>query len=435
MKILTKSASLIMLSLLATQAQAGYSGRDYRVRCQSNRTEFVLNAANVNALVALSCSALSHSEVERKQMDYKNGATLFHQWTTTGSDVNGIVVKGYCAIPLTDLKSGEYGRHEIDMVFKESKATNGKVSIKALGSIAGKTMDLEFGRNSFIDEGCNTDEDIMDFKSVSKIDLGFTFGLQPLIDLVRSGRTPVTMKLLDQESWTQGRNTGYFSNIGLKYEAVQINARRLGVALVSESATTLVGRSANVLGWHEGDSYFGIKKDSFGDADGFESSSDSDNHKFQAIGIAGGSQMVGCSSLVYDGELDKSLGVDIENCKRKIEKSPLAKFTFKQSRELEETADSTAEQLRKYKVTLEARRIEAYLERTYGPVARYADKPGMYGTGLVAWKAADKSRGFVIQDRNYTIDTEKAVIRVVEFRSDSNGNKSTKRYTVPIEKI
>lgn len=435
MKILTKSMSFIALSTIALSAQAGYSGRDYRVRCQDYRNTFVLNAANVNALVALSCSALSHTEVERKQMDYKNGATLFHQWTTTGSDVNGIVVKGYCAIPLTDLKSGAYGRHEIDMVFKESKAADGKVSVKALGSIAGKEMDLTFGENSFIDEGCNRDEDIMSIKSMSKIDLGLTFGLQSLVDLVRSGRTGITMKLLDQESWTPGRNTGYFSNVGLKYEAVQINARRLGVALVSDSATTLVGRSANVLGWHEGDSYFRIKKDSFGDADGFESRSDSDNHKFQAIGIAGGSQMVGCSSLVYDGELDKSLGVDIENCKRKIEKSPLAKFTFKQSRELEESADSTAEQLRKYKVTLETRRIQAYLERTYGPVARYADKPGMYGTGLVAWKAEDKARGFVIQDRTYSIDTENAVIRVVEFRSDINGNKSTKRYSVPMEKI
>lgn len=435
MKILVKSASAITLSMLAFQAQADYNSRDYRARCQTVQNEFVLNKANVNTLVALSCGALSHTENERKQMEYKNSATLFHQWTTIGSDVNGIVVKGSCAIPLSSLKSGDYGRHAIDLVVKQTKTDEGKIKITALGSIAGKTMDLEFGENSFLDSGCNRENDVMEFNPLSQIQLGSGFGIQTLIDLVRSQRTGISLGLLDQEDWTQGRNTGFFSSVGLKYSMTQWNGRRLAISLVSDSANTLTGRSANILDWAESGNLFAIKKDSFGRSSGFEHRTDGNNHKFQAYGIAGGTQMIGCSALVFDGELDTSLNVDIENCKRHIEKSPLSKFTHRAARTVEDPQDSREEQLRKYRVTLEARKIQDYLNRVYGPAANYSDRPGVYEGGRKAWSAEDRKRGFVIQERNYTIDTESAKIIVIEHRSDASGNKFMRRYSVPMEKI
>ena len=92
--------TLVFTSLYTAAASAQVV--DYCKREGGN--SFTLSEANVNALVSLSCTALSHNETERWLMKRDNSTTLFHVWNTKGNS-RQVTVTGYCAVPLTDLKA------------------------------------------------------------------------------------------------------------------------------------------------------------------------------------------------------------------------------------------------------------------------------------------------------------------------------------------
>lgn len=427
------TAAVLGFGTLATtqNAMARFNNRDYQ-RCNQVRQPFQFNKSNINALVALSCSSLSHIENERRQMRYEDSASMFHQWSTTGDD-NKINVKGFCAITLPNLKDENIDRNKIDLTFHKIETSSERNVIRVDGSIVGKSISLEFTNNSFFDNRCANSE--VQISQLGEISLGMSFSMQAVIDMVRSQRTGTTLQLLENESWVQGRSSGFYSGLGVMYRMPQFNGRQLGLAMSAGStASSIYVRSANVLDYFEDGRYFKIDKDSFGQARGFMDSSLPNNHKFESYSIVGGSQMVGCSSLIFDGELDRSLDVDMYLCKQKIQQSTLAKFAQKRYISPTSKAQMEIDRKRQEQQAL-ARKIERFLQANFPPARFYSERPGLYETGRVAWKKEDKDRGYVVMQRSYEVSTENQSIIVTEHRNDSNGKRSTHRFEIGLEEI
>jgi hypothetical protein len=399
-------------------------------RCHRYRNSFVLNKANVNAIIALSCSALSHTENERRNMQYEDSMTTFHQWSTTG-DSNSVRVEGHCAIPYPNLKEGVLDRYQIQLTFTKTLKDNKEVTI-AEGNLIGKSVRLEFSDNEFVDFGCS-DRDVS-IQRLQQIGLGSGYGMQDLWNILRSQRSPSSLNLLETESWIQGQSAASFSGLGLQYRMGQFNGRQLAFAVSpSPSNSELHIRSANYLEYAEGTDFFAFEKDSFGIPRGFANEDLPVNHKFQAYSIINGAQMLGCSSLIYDGELDRPQDLDMETCRRRLDNSVLKTsrrplYVSAVTREEQE-----AQRLREEQQLL-LRRVGDYLNRTYGPLKRYASTPGVYQTGHAAWNASDVARGYVVFQR--TVGTNvNGVIQIVEHRYNKQGQVSTVHYSVRLSDL
>lgn len=429
--------------ITVNQAQAQYSntrGRDARVRCSAMRNPFVLNKANVNALVALSCAGLSHNENERRDMEYENSSTMFHQWTTTGG-ANSINVSGYCAIPYTDLLDGKLERHAIKLNFTRVETNNNKMEVKVRGSIGGKSMNLEFSNNRFMDEACGGSYE-RNINQLSTVDLGLSFGLpsiQTLIDMVRSQRSGFALNLKETDNWVQGNASGSFSGLGVLYEMSQFSGRRLGLAATtSGSGSMLVVRSANILDHYEGGGYFAFKKDSFGAVKGFANDRDlrrsgneyeevnTNNHKFQSVSVDGGAAMVGCSALVFDGELGISQEANLDVCKDRISKSHLGALPITK-RIAEITQEEREAQAIKVARANLIRKIEIHIQENYLPARNYTSGPGVYEQGRATWTNEDKNRGYVVVQRNYDLNEVTGVVTVIEHRMSLSGKTGVKK--------
>lgn len=458
MKIKHVIATLTALAAVS-QANAANStthGRDARVRCNAFRNSFVLNKANVNALVAISCAGLSHTANERKQMQYEDSMSTFHQWSTTSGPGKSIVVKGYCAIPLTELRAGNFDRRNINLKFEQIENGTDKMEIEVSGSISGKTLGLGFSNNEFLDSQCSFGQ--QSINRLSAIDLGLMFGIpsmSTLTDIIRSQSTGISMNLLESESWVQGQVSSYFSGLGVQYQMNQINGRKLGLAAApAGSGSELRVRTANILSYAEGDGYFELKKDSFGIPTGFAkdrefyrrasySANDNNreankefpnNHKFQAYSIDGGSAMIGCSSLIYDGELSYSEEVDLDSCKDIMSRSKLAK-----TKAMEVAAKVTRQEYEQNKVRFDQAnliaKIERYLQRNFPASKNYSERPGIHEQNRARWTQEDIKRGYVVVQRSYEIDKKTSSILVTEHRMVSGGNTSVKRHKIAISSL
>jgi len=451
------------LTALAAVSQANAydnttNGRDARVRCNAFRNSFVLNKANVNALVAISCAGLSHTANERKQMIYEDSMTTFHQWSTTNGPGKTIFVKGYCAIPLTELKTGSFDRRKIDLKFEQIEDGSDRMDIEVSGSVSGKTLTLDFGNNDFMDNQCAFGR--KSTNRLTDIDLGLMLGIPSaasLADMIRSRSTGIRMGLLADENWVQGQVSSYFSGFGVQYLMSQTNGRKFGLSAASGgSGSELRIRTANfnVTAMDVGDGYFELKKDSFGTPTGFlndraiyrrdSNGSNSqngkeikefpNNHKFQAYSIDGGSAMIGCSQLVYKDELALSQEADMESCKEIMGRSRLAN-----TRAMEVAVKATRAEYEQNKVRFDQAKliskIERYIERNFPASKNYSDRPGIYEQNRARWSQEDISRGYVVVQRSYEIDKNTSTILVTEHRMVSGGKTSVKRHSIPISSL
>ncbi len=420
--ILATASLLTVLSVFSggpfAQAQSN--------RCDRGRNGFVFNKANINAIVSLACSSLTHIENERRNMIYEDSATMFHQWSTIGDD-QLIEVQGHCAIPLPSLKDGKIDRHVVNLKFKKLSMPDGKKAIEVTGSLVGKSMRISFSNNEFLDPICSRGA-----VAVSQLE---SIALGPsLFDMLKSLRSGTTLRLLEAESWIQGRASGNFSSLGVLYRMPQFNGRQLGIAMTAgDLGNTILARSANILDYLEGGDYFRIEKDYGSSARGFINRSRPNNHKFESYQIDGGSQMIGCSALVFDGELDFSRDVEMSVCKRLISQSTLSNFI--QERFFPPVARTkTDHQIEIETSQIEqkvlAQKVESYINRNFPPARYYSERPNIYEDGRTPWSKEDKQRGYVVMSRSFQIDASAQNIVIVESRNDAQGNRYLKRITI-----
>ncbi len=421
---MNKIALIILLGIYSvahTQLSPSY---DANTRCQRIKNSFTLNGSNVNALISLSCSALSHVENEQKNMVYEDSATLFHQWQTIKT-MRGYEVKGYCSIPYPALQKNIFERHRIDLKF----STNSPEEIFIEGTIAGKHIDLMLNQNSFLDTNCPVYEQTS--LRLERINLGIGFGMTYLIDMLQSKRTGASLSVLKHENWIQGQNSiTSFSGLGLQYRMSQINGRQLVLsAAESSSSAELHIRSSNYLEYAEDTPFTKFKFDTFSHPRGFLHADLPVNHKFQAYPIQNGAQVVGCTSLIYDGELDIPQNVDLDVCKQKINNSELKHLqgrTLNQATQVKKDTHNNST----YQLHL---KIEKYLNQKNGKAQRYAPQPHTHQMGYSSWTKADIQRGFVVTQRIFQVQQTSIIVR--EIRYNSNGKELRYTYTLNLDEI
>lgn len=309
-----RSVSVLILSFTTCLVFAFESSR-----CVVGQNSFKLNASHINALVALSCSGLTHIEVERKNMVYEDGATLFHNWKTTEFD-RAYKVVGYCSLPLTSLNLKNKDRFKIDLEFSQNQDPKAQEKILVNGTIAGKTLSLTINENEFIDQDCPNS--LASSSRLQNIGLGLSLKsenfLQNLKDILMSQRSGATLNLLETASWPYPSRSGgaNFQGLALPYSLNLWSGRRVGVFA---TAGVLPGeirvRSANVLDYYEGGNFFSFNKNSYGEVIGFRFVGQ-DNHAFKASSRGSESEVKGCSSLVFEGELSLPKPVNYDLCMR-----------------------------------------------------------------------------------------------------------------------
>jgi hypothetical protein len=423
-------------------------------RCHRIRNTFTLNQTNVNTLVGLACSGLSHVENERRSMDYDDSLTTFHQYESQGSG-SQVTVTGYCAIPWSKLRESKIenlDKYKINLTISRVQANQPEVKIK--GKLSGRSFGLEFSANEFFDDRCGSEE--MSVKRLSQVNLGLGFGFEDLKDMLVAGRSGASLHLLQNENWAQGQSNVHFSGVGVEYRMAQFNGRQLAlVATTGNTSGSLFVRSANYLEYAEGSSYFELRKDSFGTAVGFAHGASSwnrhpdfgTNHKFQSYSIPGGAKILGCSAIVYDGELSRPADLNLENCIQRINKSALkALQTPSVSLTLSapfvaRTSGSTLTKAEPKPVrkVVDFRQLDQklsdYLSKTYGPVKNYSIKPGVFEQGKVSWTKEDRERGFVVVDRRISFSEDKTAVGVIEARYNITGKPSQNAYTVQVSDL
>jgi hypothetical protein len=425
------TASVLLVSTASAQRSRSEIGHG---RCNRMLNQFVFNKANVNALVALQCAALSHVENERVGMDYESSATMHHQWQTLEKD-GVIFVKGHCAVPLQSLGSDNLGRHEIDLAF----VNRSQGEIKALGikgSIVGKSVELEFSNNQFVDESCG--RQVQRVSQLSSVNLGLSFSMQSLADAVRSRRTGTLLRLAGRENWVQGNSSHGFSQLGVVYRMSQINGRQLGLSMTGgELSSSINIRSMNFLDYAEGGGFLALKYDVFGHAQGYLKPDLPVNHRFASVAIEGGSQIRGCSSLVYEGELSQPVNADYMNCIRRIENSKLQQYAKTAIRSTPKVlTEAEKEKLRTVREEqMIAQKAQIRISQMTPKARNYSDRPGVFEQGRMSWSHEDRERGFVVQQRSYSLDQQRKVMVVVEHRSNANGVKSTERVEIPFSEL
>lgn len=407
--------------------------RDAHHRCHRLRNEFVINQSNVNTIVALACAALSHVENERRGMEYDDSMTAFHQWNSR-STTEGIKVEGACAIPYSELRNEKANLDKYGIDLLVAKTDRNQAQVKVSGKVSGRTVDFTFSGNEFIDSRCHSDS--ISFKKLSSISLGLGLGMSDLMDMFVRGRSGTSLHLLKNENWAQGNSNVYFSGIGLDYRMAQFNGRQLAlVASEGETAASLSIRSANYLYYAEGDKFFELKKDSFDHSSGFLYRDEPINHRYQSYAIEGGAQIVGCSSLVYDGELDKPADLDMYDCRMRIDNSKLKGQRKRQLPEPKMSSDQIDEINRRTQQRNQLARIEKYLVSYAGPVKNYSAKPGLYEQGKAAWGKTERDKGYVITAREISVDTAANSVRVTEDRFNADGRFSRIQYSIKLDQV
>lgn len=433
-KVLLAASFMTATALLASNASAQRSRSEIGGgRCNRMLNQFVFNKANVNALVALKCAALSHVENERVGKSLENSATMHHQWQTI--EKHGVIsVKGFCAVPLEDLLLGEVSRFEIDLEFR-NKSEGQRTLIQTEGDIVGKGIDLEFRNSMFEDTACGSR--IVRNSQLTNIDLGFGF-TNSIQSMLQSLRTPAKLILQGPENWVQGNSSAGFDSLGVTYQLVQVNGRRTGMSMVQGSLNSSINiRSMDFLDYAEGGRFLAISRDDFGHPKGFLRPELPVNHRFASVSIEGGSQFRGCSSLVYDGELSEPSDANYMSCVRRIENSKLQQYAKTAVRTaprvLTEAEKENLRQVREGQMISQKAQIR--ISQMTPKARNYSDRPGMYEQGRVNWSHEDRARGFVVQQRTYNLDQQRKVMVVVEHKSDANGVKSTERIEIPFSAL
>ncbi len=419
---------LLGLTLSAVSVPA-LMARDYTRECSRmrNQSEFVLNEANAHALIALSCSALTHVENERRHMVYEDSATLLHLWNLTRSD-DKIMAEGYCSVPLNNLREDSLRRHRVDLTFSEIETNSGQLAISVSGQIAGKSMDLKFTNNQFLHRRCGRYE--QNFNKLNQISLGSGFGLQTLIDMLRSQRTGISLSLIGEEVWASGSNNRSVNNIALQYTAAQWNARRLGLALVGTSSQEIVVRSANALEYYEGGSFYDIDMTDSGYVYGFKDQNRSDNHRFRMTSVHNSSQMMGCSSLIYESELADPEGVNFRHCERELRESSLGNSLLRHNSVPMPSPSTSSVSAEELKIIEMQRLATRYFDQRHGRAMNYSQRPNIFESNRARWNREHRERGFVVTRRDVQVNVDREEVVVRENRYNSLGQQYTQSYRV-----
>jgi hypothetical protein len=406
----------------------------------------------------MACTGLSHIGNETRQIEREDGGTFFHEWTTLTLEPNHkkILVTGYCAVPLKEMRADQLAFHKINWTISQDPdpKVNTNTHLITRGVVGGKSLNLDIDSNQFLDQRCVGGE--ANYIKLRQIGIGIAVsngGQDPMglvmnmVDLVRSGGSFSPMIALNTMSWVSDRHGGgaSFPEFGVQFQMGQSNGRKLVIAASQGGLGNIIDvRSAGLLSYHEGDGYVDMTTDSYGMVSGFSrqesmfAGADRNgiytNNKFQASNVSGGSQVFGCSMLNYDGELSlPTQSADLNICRRAMEPRLMGQ-DFKPEVAMANELTPAQEKAKITRLLIE-QKASAYLDRTQGRPQAYASKPKSFEQGRIAWQSGDVDRGFVVTRRILSFNEAKQAFVVRESHLSVDGEERTLTYQLKVQDI
>lgn len=391
-------------------------------RCWQSQSRFVLNPSNIHTLIAITCGALSHVENERKNLQYSDSATMVHQWHVTGSG-NMYKAEGYCAIPLQNLKNQNIEKYKINLTFQ--KTAEGEILTR--GSVASKGLHLNWSNNEFLDPTCVNPEQY--FNRLDHINIGLGISIQDMLNFLKSGRSGAILTALEHEKWDASSGRNGFADSALQYKLSLPSGLNFALlAAKNASAIELQMRTINLLYYAEGAAIAQFKTDSAGRPLGFYDTDGPINHRFRSYIGQGGSQVVGCTSLIYESVLALPEDLDYRLCSKKIENSVLKqKRLFPISAQLPTyNLEPTPRQIEQAQL----KKLQQLVAQKYGRAQRYSRVPNLFEQNKVPWSRADIQRGYVTFERSMVKTPEG--YEVIDYRYNIKGDEFVERYRLQI---
>jgi hypothetical protein len=183
-------------------------------------------------------------------------------------------------------------------------------------------------------------------------------------------------------------------------------------------------RTINFLYYAEGAAIAQFRRDFAGRPLGFYDTEGPINHRFRFYAKQGESQVIGCTSLIYESVLALPEDLDYKLCSHKIENSILKQkrlFPISTQRPTQ-PSELTPRQIEQAKL----KKLLQLVAQKYGRAQRYSRVPNLFEQNKVPWSRADIQRGYVTYKRSILKTPEG--YEILDYRYNIKGDEFIERY-------
>lgn len=386
---------------------------------------FIANQANINAIMGMICTLHSNNEQERDSDSTRNGSNFFHYWNVSTSD-NEFTVNGYCSLKLNPYTNEIEPGAPLTLQFNTEMLASKDPVLK--GSLGRKTIAL-----NFIDQGhfSPNENRMVFFRSLKSVDLGKGF-----FDILLAQRSNQTLHNQPTEIWSASRYWTGYEPINLDYRTLGYSGklRRFIVSAALNPGTLLI-KYGNYLHAEEDIMPFS------------PSEKNRANNVYLSVGR---SHVLGCTLMIYPGELDLPEMITEGQCLSMIkdflmDDEILKKINISSLKELKPFLINRSEQNfydrdsgegeneRVTEAVLKSKmeaRLNAFIKSHYSPYNYYCRKPNIFSQTCRSWSRDDRNRGYVNLNVSYLFNSERTEARLNILRLSSDGQPITEEKRV-----
>lgn len=280
------------------------------------------------------------------------------------------------------------------------------------GSLGGKTIVLNFLDQGYFSPNENR---MVFFRSLKSVNLG-----KGLFDILLTQRSNQTLHNQSTEVWSASKYWSGYEPINLDYRTMGYTGklRRLTISSAINPKTLLI-KYGNYLHAEEEVIQF----------------SPSEKSRANNIYLSfGPSNTLGCTLMIYPGELDMPEMITGEQCRSMIQAflkddDLLQKINLPSLTELSPSLKDSSEQNERVNEAALKKRIEAqlvaFIKSNYPSYNFYCQKPNIFSQSCRAWSRNDKNRGFVNLNVSYTLNSEKTEAKLHILMLSLSGESKT----------
>lgn len=370
---------------------------------------FVANQANFNTIIGMICTLHSNNAQERDADTIQNGSNFFHYWKLSTS-ASESTVNGFCSLKLNPYTKEIEPGAPLTLNFETETLALKDPVIK--GRLGEKKIVLNFLDQGYFSPNENR---MVFFRSLKSVDLG-----KGLFDILLTQRSNQTLHTQSTEVWSSSKYWSGYEPINLDYRTIGYTGklRRLTISSALNPRTLLI-KYGNYLHAEEGSIAF----------------SPSEKTRANNIYLSfGPSSALGCTLMIYPGELATPEMITEEQCRSMIQtflndddfrqKINLPSLTelspsLKERSEQNERVDEAA-----LKGRAEAQLV-AFIKSNYPSYNFYCQRPNIFSQSCRAWSRNDKNRGFVNLNVSYILNSEKTEAQLHILMLNLSGKSKT----------
>lgn len=370
---------------------------------------FIANQANLNTIIGMICTLHSNNAQERDADSIRNGSNFFHYWNLTTS-TSEFTVNGFCSLKLNPYTKEIEPGAPLTLKFETEALALKDPVIK--GSLGGKTIVLNFLDQGYFSPNENR---MVFFRSLKSVNLG-----KGLFDILLTQRSNQTLHNQSTEVWSASKYWSGYEPINLDYRTMGYTGklRRLIISPAINPKTLLI-KYGNYLHAEEDVIPFSPSEKSIA------------NNIYLSFGP---SSALGCTLMIYPGELDIPEMITEEQCRSMIQvflkdDDLLQKINLPSLAELSPSLKDSSEQNERVSEAALKKRVEAqlvaFIKSNYPSYNFYCRTPNIFSQSCRAWSRNDKNRGFVNLNTSYTLNSEGTEAQLHILMLTLNGQSKT----------